>query len=60
MNVVEYENKLNDVILKELDKEWVELMILAKKTGISSDGVRRFLSSNQKSTRQDDIIRSDN
>jgi len=53
-------NKLNDVILKELDKEWVELMILAKKTGISSDGVRRFLSSNQKSTRQDDIIRSDN
>ncbi|MBD3108669.1 anti-repressor SinI family protein [Bacillus sp. AGMB 02131] len=39
-------DQLNDVILKELDKEWVELMKLAKKTGISLDEVRRFLRSN--------------
>lgn len=38
-------NQMNDTI-KELDKEWVELIKLAKEIQISKEEIRKFLSEN--------------
>lgn len=49
--------KSNDGI-EELDKEWVVLMQMARKIGISLEEIREFLSSNkQRTSLQDETIR---
>jgi DNA-binding transcriptional MerR regulator len=49
--------QFDDTVVEELDKEWINLMQIARKLGIPLEKIRKFLSSSkQESNRQDKVI----